>query len=332
MTGKDGDTQPVIVPATSANLGCGFDCAAVALNIYMKAWFRPSPESGIQVRYRGSNPERVATDESNLIVRTMRLFAERAGRQLAGELEIENEIPIGVGLGSSAAAVIGGILLAARHCNVETTPRQVLELAHELEGHVDNAAAALHGGLVFVLATEDDGILTVRSKLPKNLRPLVITPDVVVPTKAARAVLPESYSRGDVVKNLQRIAFLAGCCFSGENGIIPELFNDRIHQPYRCELVPGMKAALELRHPGLAGVAISGSGSSILALVRDNVAGIAAAFQQEFARHGVKTQVLTPEPENFGAWNWEQIARRNHTARPAVPPSTAGSFASGHSV
>ena len=302
MGGEDG---PIIVPATSANLGCGFDCAALALSLYMKVRGRLGPEPGFRCRYRGPHSERIPSDDSNLVARAARLASERAGADVrGGEIEIENEIPVAAGLGSSAAAIVAGILLAARHLGWLPDPESVVELASEIEGHPDNVAAAFHGGLVVAAQEPGERVRVARAALPENLELVAIVPDIELPTERARAVLPASYPRGDAIHNLQRVALLVATCFSGEYRLDPELFRDRLHQPYRAALVPGLEACLELRHPDLLGVFLSGAGSSVLAIARGSGEEIGERLAAEFRRQGVGARALRLKPENRGARNF----------------------------
>jgi homoserine kinase len=299
MGGEDG---PIRVPATSANLGCGFDCAALALNLYLRARGRLSSKPGFHCRYRGPNPERIPADDSNLVARAALRAAERAGADLrGGEIEIENEIPVAAGLGSSAAAIVAGILLAERELGRAAEREEVVALATEIEGHPDNVAAACHGGLV-VAAQESGGRVRVaRAALPEGLELVAVVPDVELSTGRARAALPESYARRDAVHNLQRLALLVATCFSGEFELDPELFRDRLHQPYRAPLVPGLERCFALRHPDLAGVFLSGAGASVLAVARRNGAEIGERLAEEFRREGLRAEVLRLRAENRGA-------------------------------
>jgi homoserine kinase len=310
MKGQD---RPIVVPATSANLGCGFDCAAVALTLYLKVSGRLGSSPGFRITYRGPDPERIPLDDSNLVARAARHAARSVGVEIAGgEIEIENAIPVAAGLGSSAAATIAGILLAARHLGREFDPDAIVGLAAELEGHPDNAAGAYYGGLVLAAREESGRIRVARTNVPQELDFVAVVPAFEMPTERARAVLPASYPRADAVANLQRIALLAATCFSGEFRLDPELFRDRLHQPYRAPLVPGLESCFRLRHPGLLGVFLSGAGSSVLAIARPstrcgglgpghNAREIGRLLSEEFARHGLASNVLMLRAENRGA-------------------------------
>jgi len=238
-----------VVPATTANLGCAFDCGGLALKLYLKAHFTPSHSSGLTLQYHGRTPERFPIESSNLVLRALRFGIEKLGAQLSGgRMAVESEIPIGVGLGSSAASVIASLLLATRVSGKDVHAEQLLSWADELEGHIDNAAAAYYGGLVFALATNVDRPVVAKTTFPESIRLVLVSPSVAVPTHEARGVLPRSYERADVVHTLQRTALLAAACFSGRFEFLPDLFDDRLHQPYRKKLVPGIESCLRLRH------------------------------------------------------------------------------------
>jgi homoserine kinase len=292
----------VTVPASSANLGCAFDCGGLALKLYLNATFIPSASQELTVQYSGKTPERVPLDDFNLVLRALRMATNYFDSpRPGGRVFIESEIPVGVGLGSSAAAVIAGLLLGSRYCNQELSPAQILHCAEELEGHVDNAAAAYYGGMVFALSNNHDQVLALKTNFPEQIKLIVVTPSIAVATHKARHVLPESYSRADVVHTLQRAALLAATCFSGKFELFPQLFDDRLHQPYRQELVPGIARSLHHRQEGLLGVAISGSGSSVIAFAEKNQDLIAGELQEIFAQAGVGTQVLFTWADNQGA-------------------------------
>ena len=292
-----------VVPATSANLGCAFDCAGLALRLHLKALLIPSDATDLSLQYEGQTPERFPLNSSNLILHALRYAAERCNAPAPkGHVVVKSEIPIGVGLGSSAAAVVAGLLLGARVSGKDLEAPELLLWAQEIEGHIDNAAAAYQGGLVFALCKGVDRVIAVKTNFPDGIRILVITPSIAVPTHEARQVLPASYSRDDVVHTLQRTALLASTCFSGRFDLFPELFDDKLHHPFRQKLVPGIERCLRLRHEGLLGVAISGSGSSVIAFVTRNEAPIAQALQKVFAEEGVSSQALFTSADNSGAW------------------------------
>ncbi|HLW97074.1 MAG TPA: homoserine kinase [Candidatus Acidoferrales bacterium] len=292
-------------PASSANLGCAFDCAAIAMNLRLRARALLTSDAGFVVSYRGPNADRVPNDASNLVTQgMMRFAAAKDARISSARVEIESEIPVGVGLGSSAAATICGLLLGSALLDVTADREEILALAAEMEGHPDNAAACCHGGLVFAASQESGGVIFARTLLPPELRMLVIVPATAMLTRASRAVLPQEYSRADVVHNLQRASLLAARCFSGVgvlDALQQEFFRDRLHQPYRVPAVPGLAECLEVRHPGLLGVYLSGSGSAALAFVRAHDEEIAGLLVEPLAARGANPTVLCLRQDEHGA-------------------------------
>jgi len=292
----------VVVPATSANLGCAFDCGGLALRLYLRALFVPSRAKELSLEYQGKTPERFPMKSSNLVLHALRLAAERLeAPSPKGHVLVQSEIPISVGLGSSAAAVIAGLLLGVQHSGKEVAPEVLLRWAEEIEGHIDNAAAAYYGGLVLALSNNVDRVVVAKTNFPEAIRLVIVTPSITVPTHQARAVLPKSYDRADVLHTLQRTSILAATCFSGNFDLFPELFHDKLHQPYRQQLVPGMERCLGLRLPGLLGVAISGSGSSVIAFTTGDEMRVAEELQRIFANEGVQTEAMFTSADNNGA-------------------------------
>jgi homoserine kinase len=298
-----------VVPATSANLGCAFDCGGLALKLYLRALFVPSQGAELSLEYRGKTAERFPIAESNLVMRALRLAAEKlAAPAPGGHVLVESEIPISVGLGSSAAAVIAGLLLGVQFAGGKAEPEQILRWAEEIEGHIDNAAAAYYGGVVLALSNNVDQVTALKTNFPEGIRLVIVTPAVTVPTHEARQALPRAYDRGDVLHTLQRTSLLAATCFSGHFELFPALFEDRLHQPYRQKLVPGMERCLRLRRPGLLGVAISGSGSSVIAFVVQDELGIAEELQKIFAEEGLESEALFTTADNNGACVTRELA------------------------
>jgi homoserine kinase len=291
----------VVVPASTANVGCAFDCAAIALTLYLRVSAAPS-QSGLQIDYCGSNAGEIPRDESNLIAKSMQRAAAALGTALPSmRLNVQNDIPLGVGLGSSAAAIVAGILLGGALCKKKLAPAAALRLAVELEGHPDNVAAALHGGFVVAATPEESpDVLVAKADVSSSFNFVAVIPDVPLPTEKARSVLPAQYSRRDVVRNLQRTALLAARFFSGGQ-LSPELFLDALHQRYRSPLIPGIAECLAFRHPDLAGVFLSGAGSAVMAIVRRNAAAIGDALVRAFQSKGTAARAIVLKADNRGA-------------------------------
>ena len=282
-------------------MGCAFDSAAIALGLYLRVSAAPK-ESGWELRYSGAGADQIPRDKTNLVVKAMERAAAASGAPLPSvRLDVQNEIPLGVGLGSSAAAIVAGLLLANEFCGSKLAPADVLRLAIEIEGHPDNVAAALHGGFVVAAAPQDSGnVLIAKAEVSPSLDFVAVVPEVPLPTEKARAVLPAQYSRSDVVANLQRTALLAARFFSGGE-LSPELFRDALHQPYRSPLVPGIAECLAFQHAGSAGVFLSGAGSAVMAIARHSAAEIGDALVAEFRRTGTPARALLLKADNRGA-------------------------------
>ena len=293
----------VRVPATSANLGCAFDCAALALSLYLDVRVTRRADLGVSVRYEGVNPDRIPSDESNLIAASMKKILRRWGKDYGFDLEINNQIPVGVGLGSSAAAIVGAI--AAAHWLTERAlyDDEMVSLATEIEGHPDNVAAAWHGGFT-VAVQENEHVVAYSSPVPDLFHVVLVIPAYALPTEKARAVLPAQYSRADVVHNIQRAAVLSAQLFSGKVDLHPCFFDDRLHQPYRAPLMPGLREVLAMRHPCLLGLCLSGAGPSILAFARGNTSDVGEAICRILKEKGVEARYQVLVPDNRGAKGW----------------------------
>ncbi|MHB1501460.1 MAG: homoserine kinase [Candidatus Dormibacteria bacterium] len=300
----DGPSIRFTVPATSANLGTAFDCAAVALRLHLEVIASPRHDPGVDLTYRGSQPELVGTGSDNLLVQAL----EEGTRRFGGSephlwIHVRSDIPIGVGLGSSAAAIVAGLGVAASLAPTRPSDEVLLALAAELDGHPDNVAAAYLGGFVVAARTgTDDRLLTARTDVPADVSFTLAIPDQTMATHAARATLPTSYSREDAVHNLQRTALLVAAAFSGRFDFRPDLFDDRWHQGQRAQLIAGAAECLALRDPRLLGVCLSGSGSAVLAISRGHAGLAEELLRGAFASAGVDTRTLSLLADNDGVF------------------------------
>jgi homoserine kinase len=299
------DSISVRVPATSANLGCLFDCGALALSLYVDVRASARADHGIGVKYSGETSDRVGHGEDNLIARTIREILVLWGLERGFDLEIQNQIPVAVGLGSSAAAIVAGISVARWLAGRTLLDEEIISLADRREGHPDNAAAAWEGG--FTLAVRaGERVISCSCPVPDSLQFALIVPGYAMPTEKARAALPESYSRPDAVHNLQRAATVVAQLFSGRVALSQPMFDDRWHQPHRAGLMPGLPEALHFTAPDVLGVCLSGAGPSILALVRGSALPVGQAIQEILARHDVQSRTFALAADNRGAKGWSQ--------------------------
>ncbi|MDR3239231.1 MAG: homoserine kinase [Clostridiales bacterium] len=258
-------------PATAANKGSCFDCVGMAFQLYNTLWLETAEKPHIEVR-RQEAGEAIPTDENNLIYKTIRFFFETIGRTMPGIHMIqEDQIPLTRGLGSSAACVVSGLLGANALSGAQLSHEDLLQMAARLEGHPDNAAPAFLGGVV--VGAMENGILSYcRLETPDltKLRFAMMIPNFPLSTEMARQTLPEMYSREDAVYNASRTALLTAALTSGRFDLLKTAMADRLHQPYRQKMIPGMKEIIEeCEKSGALSVFLSGAGPT-LAAVTDN--------------------------------------------------------------
>ncbi len=294
----------VRVPASTANLGAGFDCIGLALKLYLTVRARvvPGASDACRLRISGEGAEELPSNEENLIYRSMRFTAEREGLSLPPmELDVHNELPLARGLGSSAAAIIAGITLASLVCERELSNETVLRYAVEMEGHPDNVAAAYVGGLVVTCLRLDGNVLAVKRSWPSELKVVVVSPEAFLKTAETRSVLPLNVQREDAVFNLQRVALFGAALEAGAYDLLWDAMQDRLHQAHRQSLVPGLAEALATPpQPGLLGIALSGSGPSVVALACDRSGDIGEAIAENFRRRNVPAKVRVLEVDLEG--------------------------------
>jgi homoserine kinase len=285
MTGSSRVDAPlvgrhIVVPGSTSNLGPGFDALGLALQLYLEVTITGVADDGrgeLTFDFEGGAPP-----GENAIATAIR---SEAGRRNVGlpslALHVRNRIPVQAGLGSSAAAIVAGLRLVDAIAPV-AHPVELLESAVRLEGHPDNVSASLLGGLT-VSAHGSDGVCSLACAWPERIVVVVATPAVTLATTKARGILPATVSRADAVHNLQRAALLVQALHTGELALMRDALDDRLHQPYRAGLAPGLSEALAWRHPSLLGVFLSGAGPSVAALVVDDPAPIAERFSELYA-------------------------------------------------
>jgi homoserine kinase len=263
------------LPATSANLGAAFDTAAVALGIHLIV--EADRSEAFSIAATGRNADLCSQLEDNLIVETYRRLLSREGREAAPlAIRMENQIPLGMGCGSSAAGRLAAIALASHFGGLQWTTEQVLTEACAQEGHPDNATACWLGGMV-VAACEGKQVHAARVEPPANWRAMIVLPKAPLATSKARAVLPERYSRADSVANIQAASLLGLAFAQGRGDLLRPAMSDRMHQPYRTEMCPLLPRLLPLAGShGILGVALSGAGPSVLVILAGEEAKIEA--------------------------------------------------------
>lgn len=293
----------VRIPATTANLGPGFDCLGLALDLWNEIELETSGDHLIfQIEGEGQN--NLPQNEHNAIFSAMNAYASLHQTTLPNGLHIHcrNQIPVSSGLGSSAAAVVAGGMLANTLLGLPFDPVEMLEFATQIEGHPDNAAPCILGGLTAAMLV--DGNVISRS-LPVEPLPLCLTlPDFHLPTSQARAAIPLQVPVGDAVFNISRSVMTVEALRTGDLDVLSLAMQDRIHQPYRLKLIPGAREALAAAQASgaVAGV-LSGAGPSLLAVGRteNDLHQITTAMEAAFHKAGLTCRSFFPQISFTGA-------------------------------
>ena len=280
----------VVVPGSVANLGGGFDTLGVAVELFLRARIvEIRHDEGTRLVVRQSTP---AVTGENAVERAFNLLARKIGKSAPSvTVDVQSDIPMAAGLGSSAAATVAGLRIFERVTGV-VSDDLLLSVAAEAEGHADNAAPALFGGLTSVLEAAE-GFKAFRWTWPEGLRLVVATPSVGLATAKARAALPEMLSRRDAIFNLQRVVALVHALQIGEDGALREAVQDRWHQPARAALVPLLREVIELEDPDILGSFLSGAGPSVAILARREFARIEQMLAALYARAGCEVSIRT---------------------------------------
>lgn len=290
----------VHVPATSANMGAGFDCLGIAIDLTTAVAVRKADAFSIVIRGHGEGV--ISTGPENHVNRAIQAVYRRLDRPMPPlAIEIDNNIPIERGLGSSAAAVAAGLVAGNMLNGAELDWDELIHLGAEIEGHPDNVAPALIGGCVIATKTGSE-FAVAQVPVGPDLSMVLFIPDFPIPTSEARKVLPDLVPRVDAVFNASRTALLVLALSTEQYDYLPVAMEDRLHQPYRQTIYPAMRplfnAALEA---GAFGVFLSGSGSSICAFAVGNEDVVARAFEDASQRLNVPGTVLVTRPSNQGA-------------------------------
>lgn len=301
----------VKVPATTANLGPGFDCLGLALPIYNTITVEETimPGTGIEINIIDETNEQdiisIPTDENNIVYKAIELLYNSIG-QTPDELKItiNTHIPIARGLGSSAAVVVGGLLAANKLLGSPADEAALLSIASEIEGHPDNVTPAIVGGFVIASLEDDGSVLYRKLPWPKDWKITVCIPDYELATDIARSVIPKEIPLKDAIFNLKHSAMLIEAVNTADQELMKFALNDRLHQPYREKLVPGMKEIKKaLKHEeNVLGCVLSGAGPSLLVVsAGNNLDRIKETISKTWLDLNVKSEIYTLDVEQSGA-------------------------------
>ncbi|MEW8959016.1 Homoserine kinase [Moorella humiferrea] len=291
----------VRVPATTANLGPGFDTIGMALDLYDEVYIEVS--QNLEINVTGEGEATIPRGPENIAFRAaMAVFARTGQRGVNLKINMHNNIPVARGLGSSAAALVGGLVGANVLLGEPLSSEELIELATQLEGHPDNVAPAILGGLV-VAAREGEKVYCRRLEPPVGLTTVVAIPHFTLSTKVSRGVLPAKVDLADAVFNLSRVGLFLLAVQAGDLELMGKMMEDKLHQPYRLSLVPGMAEVFgAAREAGALAVALSGSGPSVIAFCRGRKPKVGEAMAAAFARHGVACIIKELNPCKRGAF------------------------------
>ncbi|MCQ2753457.1 MAG: homoserine kinase [bacterium] len=304
----------VKVPATSANIGPGFDCLGLALPIYNTITIEETvlPGTGIEINMMSEEEaidemafDTIPKDENNIVYKAVELLYNSIGQEPSElKINIQSQIPITRGLGSSASVVVGGLLAANRLLGSPADEAALLAIATEVEGHPDNVAPAILGGFVLSNKEEDGTVSYCKLNWPEEWDITVCIPDFELATSIARSVLPEQVPMQDAIFNATHLAMLVQAVNTKDEKLMKLALKDRIHQPYREKLVPGMKEIIDaFKHEeGVLGCVLSGAGPSLLIISHKyDVDTISSKVREIWEGQNIKVDIRTLSVEEQGA-------------------------------
>ena len=299
------DPIEVLAPASTANLGPGFDCLGMALDLWNRLEVLPvsgSADGDATVEILGEGVGELAADSSNLTFRAMQFLFDEAGIAMPPlRLRCHNVIPLSRGMGSSAAAIAGGLVAANALCDNPYSDNELLEMAATIEGHPDNVAAAVLGGLQLVVS-DGPQLYTAPIPVPEDIQAVLLIPESRIATADARAVLPGQVSVADAVFNMGRVALLVAGMSLDRPQYLDVATQDKLHQPYRQPLFPAIKVIFAAaRDAGALGVFLSGSGSTVLALTRGREMTVAYEMFEAARLTGTVSRLEITRPAARGA-------------------------------
>lgn len=292
------------IPATSANIGSGFDSVGLALNMYNEIIIKENEKSkDICFEVSGEGEGELPKNKDNMIYEAMEVIFKKINKRPSKGyiIKCNNFIPLSRGLGSSSAAIVGGLITANLITGEKLSIDDILNIALDIEGHPDNVAPAILGGIVTGAINEKREFSYIKIKPPKGLKAIVAIPDFILPTEHARKILPKNVSMKDAIFNVSRAALLTAAFYSGKLDILKIATEDKLHQNYRAHLIPGLLEVFNgAKKAGALSVTISGAGSSVLALSLNNLEKIKNSMIKTFKEHNIEAKALILDIPNNG--------------------------------
>lgn len=276
-------------PGSTANLGPGYDALGLALSIYNHLTIQTQPSSGFQINIQGEGKDILTTDESNLFYQAAQFTAKKIGKTLPGlTVDMQNDIPLARGLGSSSTAIVAGILATNHIFEHPLTQQEQLNIATEIEGHPDNVSPCLLGGLTMSTMAHAH-VACVRALPPQALKAVVAIPQFELKTSDARKALPQEISLQDAVFSVSRACLVTAALMAGDLDQLKIGMQDRLHQPYRAHLIPGFYEVLDAAvNAGSLGAALSGAGPTLMAFATQHANAIGEAMINVWQQHNIK--------------------------------------------
>jgi len=296
----------VRVPATTANIGSGFDTLGMALGLYNEAYFTPVNELSLMkshIDIQGEGAGKIKPGADNMVLQAMQAVAGKVGKEIpGGELKLINQIPLARGMGSSSAALVSGAYLANQLCGNVLNRHEILNIVTELEGHPDNVAPAIYGNLCCATGLKTKVLNTV-IPVPEELHFAVIVPEVLVSTEYARSVLPNHIPFKEAVQNVSHASLFVTSLITHQLDNLSIALEDNLHVPYRKALIPHCDDVfMAAKTEGAYGATISGSGSTLIAYTdKCHVENVAKAMGEVFTSHGVENKIYCLEADTKGA-------------------------------
>jgi len=292
------------VPASTTNLGAGFDVLGLALRLYLRVDLQETLRAKPEFELLGEGVHDLPANEDNLIWKVARRVFEGEKQPVPGvRLRIESQIPLARGLGSSAAAIVAGISCFEALTGRELSPDSFFRYAFEFENHPDNITTARFGGFTVSAVAEDGKVSFFRTPISPELKILLTVPEFQLETQKARAAIPRTLDLSSAVFNLQRSSLTVAALLKNEFHFLREALRDKLHQPFRAQLIPGFDEILRLNQEkiaGLAGICLSGAGPSVLAFAQGNPDEIFSRIAAIFERHGLRSRRFELEVDNQG--------------------------------
>lgn len=284
----------VKIPASTANLGPGFDSIGISLPLFTTIKMKKAEK--LKITLVGNEMKKLPDNQDNLIYKSALYIFQKADLPIPQlEMVISSEIPLGRGLGSSGSAIVGGLVAGNILAGSPFSKEEIFQMAARIEGHPDNVGASLFGGIVISAKNQTNDLFSyIKIEPPKGLKVVAAIPAYELPTSKARDILPSSYSREDTVHAISHAALLAGALAAGNTSLLYEAMSDRIHQPYRMSIIPGLEELIATgKDYGALGVALSGAGPTVIAFADRRTDDLEEHMRNTFLKHGVLSTTLS---------------------------------------